>query len=280
MWQRWYKNQCVAVGWPPPGYSLQPGRGIEDRAWTRARNAITAIEPGDFVAVALQGNRLGRIGEVVSKRINDHEWAPLVPKDRDLPVGEMGRRILLRWDLANAPESPDQVVQLPPSHTFNSGELRSAVSRVSSQSLATLQTLMAEPTNWVGLLGQFGYEKALSDFIAAYPHRLEDGMLPYPNSKVRERTFHDRSRLDVLLIDRAETPVIVECKQHAPSVDAIDQLRHYMRRLHEETQKDVRGILVHGGARTLSTDVRASAAVEPAIEIVSYRLDVDFALCQ
>jgi hypothetical protein len=58
---------------------------------------------------------------------------------------------------------------------------------------------MNDPTNWVGLLSHFKYEKALSDYIAAYPHHLEDGLVPYPNAKVREKVFTDRKRLDVLL---------------------------------------------------------------------------------
>lgn len=77
---------------------------------------------------------------------------------------------------------------------------------------------MNDPSSWVSLLGNFRYEKALSDFIANYPNHLEDGLLPHSNSKIRERVFKDNTRLDVLLIDRQGMPVIVECKQNAPSL--------------------------------------------------------------
>jgi RecB family endonuclease NucS len=87
---------------------------------------------------------------------------------------------------------------------------------------------MNDPANWVRLRGSFSYEKALSDYIANYPSRLEDGLLPHPNSKIRERVFRDRTRLDVLLIDKANMPVIVECKQNAPTIPDVSQLRHYM----------------------------------------------------
>jgi RecB family endonuclease NucS len=135
---------------------------------------------------------------------------------------------------------------------------------------------MNDPSNWVSLLGKFRYEKALSDYIANYPNHLEDGLLPHPNSKIRERVFRDRTRLDVLLIDRSNNPVIVECKQHAPTAQDIDQLRHYMGLLREETGQLPRGILVHGGASKLPVELVAEARREPSVEVVSYALDVSF----
>ena len=135
---------------------------------------------------------------------------------------------------------------------------------------------MNEPANWVNLLGSFKYETALSDYIANYPNRLEDGLLPHPNSKIRERVFKDQTRLDVLLIDKKNMPVIVECKQNAPTIDHISQLRHYMKLLEEETGQMARGILIHGGAAKLSCDVVENACCKPAVEIVNYSLDVHF----
>jgi RecB family endonuclease NucS len=126
---------------------------------------------------------------------------------------------------------------------------------------------MNDPSNWVGLLSQFSYEKSLSDYIAAYPHRLEDGLLPHPDKKIRERVLNDRGRLDVLLLDRDSFPVIVRCKQHQPSVGDIDQLRRYIRRFaHEEKQK-ARGILVHGG---LASFERKSARRRGESQLLSW----------
>ncbi len=137
---------------------------------------------------------------------------------------------------------------------------------------------MNDPANWVGLLAHFKYERALADYIAAYPHHLEDGLVPHPDLRVRERVFSDQKRLDVLLLDREERPVIVECKQGAPIVKDLKQLQHYMRSLQKETgRKDVRGILVHGGSRNLHHQVMEAAALTPPVEIVQYRLQVDFA---
>jgi RecB family endonuclease NucS len=138
---------------------------------------------------------------------------------------------------------------------------------------------MNEPANWVGLpLAYFDRERALSDYIAAYPHHLEDGLVPYPYKKVREKVFADRKRSDVLLIDREGRPVVVECKQHSPTLDNLKQLRHYMAKLRQETcHKHVRGILVHGGARKVRQEVLDRARRAPEVEIVQYRLQVEFA---
>ena len=276
MWQRWFKNQCVAVGWASHwGYKLN-GDTEGGKGWSTARNAIKDIEIGDYVVVALRGHRVGRIGQVTGKAIGDDDWNPLVPPSPDMPDGEMGRRIFVRWELTTGPDNQDLVIQLPEGKTFSNGELRPTVSRIYSMSIDDLRALMNDPENWVSLLGKFGYEKALSDYIANYPNHLEDGLLPHPNSKIRERVFLDRSRLDVLLIDKDNMPVIVECKQHAPSCDNIKQLRHYMKRLKEETGETARGILVHGGAQKIPAKVISEAKKKPPVEIVSYSLEVNF----
>jgi hypothetical protein len=276
MWQRWYRNQCVAVGWAARGGFKLQGESEGGPGWSAARNAIQKMRPGDYVVVSLRGHKVGRLGEITAKAIEDTDWNPLVPPGPGLPDGEMGRRILVRWDLLTGPESQDLVVQMPPGRTFSSSELRPTVSRVQSQSLEAVRAGMNDPANWVSLLGSFRYEKALSDYIANYPNRLEDGLLPHPNSKIRERVFKDRTRLDVLLIDKANMPVIVECKQNAPTLKDISQLRRYMGLLQEETEQAPRGILIHGGAAKLSGPVVMDALREPVVEIVNYRLEVHF----
>lgn len=273
MWQRWYRSQCVAVGWPRKKlYDQTTG----DRGWNAARNALEEMRQGDYVVVALRGNRVGRLGQITGKAVQDDQWDPFVPPGLGLPDGELGRRILVRWELTIGPDNPDLVVQLPTGSTFTTGELRPTVSRIRSSTFDTLKKQMNDPANWVNLLGNFRYEKALSDYIANYPSRLEDGLLPHPNSKIRELVFKDKTRLDVLLIDINEVPVIVECKQYAPRDKDLSQLRKYMRLFEEKTRKKPRGILVHGGAAKLPKAIWLSANRKPAVEIVNYNLDVNF----
>jgi hypothetical protein len=240
---------------------------------------MSAIQIGDHVIVALRGHRVGRLGTVTAKAVEDAEWNPLVPKGHGYPHGEMGRRIYVRWDLTVGPDSRDLVVQLPQGARFTSGELRPTVARVQSLSLTDLVVHMNDASNWVGLLTHFDYERALSGYIAAYPHRLEDGLLPHPNDKIRERVFDDRSRLDVLLEDRNGVPVIVECKQAAPSLADIKQLRHYMHKLEREIRGRCRGILVHGGSKKLAPEVAEETSRAPIVEVVQYSLNVDFSSC-
>ncbi len=51
------------------------------------------------IIMSLRGHRVGRLGEVTGKAIEDADWNPLVLRTKDDPDGEMGRRIFVRWDL-------------------------------------------------------------------------------------------------------------------------------------------------------------------------------------
>lgn len=279
MWLRWFRNQCVAVGWKASwGYPLR-GKARE-RGWQRARRALDRIRVGDKIVVQLRNHRFGRVGEVTGKAIEDTDWDPLVPKTLSEPEGEMGRRVFVRWDLTVGPDDRDLVVQVPVGKRLTPGELRPTICKVSSCQWTDILSVMNDPGNWVGLMTRFDYERALSGYIAAYPHRIEDGLLPHPSQKVRERVFGDGSRLDVLLMDRADKAIIVECKQHAPTKDHIGQLRRYLLRYKAELGETARGILVHGGSRNLTADIRAEAEKDPKVEMMQYRLDVEFSACR
>jgi Domain of unknown function DUF83 len=280
MWQRWFQQQAVGIGWPPQDGFRLDGPTPGGSGWAAARNALKAIRSGDFIVVALHGHRVGRIGQVTAVEVADTQWNPLVRNSKDYPHGEMGRRILVRWDLTVGPSDRDMVVLLPHGARLSLGELRPTLARVNSLTQAALVSEMNDPTNWVGLLTHFDYERALSGYIAAYPHRLEDGLLPHPNERVRERVFSDKTRSDVLLEDRQGHPVVVECKQGSPTTANINQLRGYMAHLAKETGISARGILVHGGSRKLDPAVAAEAAKMPEVEIVQYELAVAFSTCR
>jgi len=277
IWRHWYRNQCVAFGWPPSDSYRFAGYKTGDRGWTTARKALRRVVVGDSVLVTLQNSRVGRIGTVTGLRLEDSEWNPLVPVRPGLPQGELGRRIEVRWDLTCGPDSGDSVVVLPRSVRLSTAALRVTIAEVTTPSEAELRFAMSDPTNWVGLNVGFKHERSLSDYIAAYAHRLEDGLVPHPDAKIRERVFADRTRLDVLLLDRDGRPVIVECKQDAPSVDAVGQLGNYLTLLSKETGRDdVRGLLVHGGSRRVRQEVAKAAQADGRISLVFHELRVDF----
>jgi hypothetical protein len=281
MWQRWFRNQCIAVGWNAHwGYPLsgEITAAKNVAAWTRARSAIKRIGVGDFVVVSLRGHRVGRLGEVTGKAIDDHEWNPLVPRTKQRPDGEMGRRIFVRWDLTIGPDNLDEVVLLPEGRRFSVGEVRPTIAEIRSQSLDDLKDAMHDEANHESLLAHFDYEKALSGYIATYPHHLEDGLTVHPDLKIRENTYPDRTRSDVILLDRRDRTVVVECKQGPPTVEAIKQLRRYLAHIKKQNGIIARGMLVHGGSRKLHDDVIAAAAKTPRIEVVQHRLGVEFSL--
>jgi Endonuclease NucS len=279
MWQRWFKNQCVAVGWAGIwGYRLNSksiGKLDNDHGWNLARPRIREIKKGDHIVVSLSDHRIGRIGEVTGTAVGDEDWEPLVPPSKDNPDGEIGRRIFVRWEMTTGPDDRDLVVKLPEGKRLNPGELRHTVAEVRSLELDDLRRAMNDQRNWVSLF-EFPYEKSLSDYIAAYPHRLEDGLLPHPNKKFRERVFKNGKRLDVLLEDRNEKPVIVECKQDGPTVSDVRQLQSYLSEFKNEEETEARGILVHGGARKLRPDVRQAARKRPRVELVQFTVEVNF----
>jgi hypothetical protein len=272
LWQLWFKHQCVTDGHSPEkGYHLE-GKTKGDHDWKAARNALQKIQPDDLIVVALPWCRIGRIGKVLSKKVTDEDWDPLVPGDSDWKEGYMGRRIFVHWELEDAPDSPDVVAQLP--EGVNLG--RGTMTGIHHHLVEWFRVVIADQANWVGMVGRFGYERALSDYVALYPHRLKDGLEPYPNEKIREKVFADASRADVLLLDRDGKPVIVECKRESPDEGAVRQVRRYIKRLKELTGEQANGILVHGGARAVDGKVWREAEKPPRVAIFQYKLDVEF----
>jgi len=276
LWQRWFKNQCVAVGWRiKPGYPLEGP--TKSQGWARARKALKQIEPGDMILVQLKDNRVGRVGEVVRKEIGENKWNPLIPPSKDHPNGQQGSRIAVRWDLNIGPVDVGTAVELPKGNQLPSNVARPTICPLDSKLYESVVEAMKDERNWVGLQGRFKYERSLSDFIANFPHRLEDDLLPYPDVKVREKVFSDHSRSDVLLIDGKDNPVVVECKQNTPTLDDLQQLRGYMAKFEGLTELETRGILVHGGAATLRDEVHQKVQTIPRLKVIRYSLHVDFA---
>ena len=275
MWQRWFKNQCVAVGWASKwGYKLK-GKTKGGQGWLRCRRIISEeIKVGDIVIVSLPGNRIGRIGEVTGKAVEDNNWYPLVPRNRSEPDGEKGRRIFVRWDLTIGPDNRDFVVKLPENARLNPGEARPTIAEIGSRKFKGLRSAIDDPRNWVSLF-EFRYEKSLSDYIAAFPHRLEDGLLPHPNVRVRELKFANQKRADVVLTDKNDKPVIVECKQGEPTPENVTQLKGYLKQFRKKEGEKARGILVHGGSRKLRKEVRV-AARKAGVELIQFTVEVNF----
>jgi hypothetical protein len=256
LWHTWFTQQVVAVGWWPPNWSLENQAVDEQPAWTMARRCLLKIEPGDRIVVQLKDWRIGRIGTVLGLKVKDKEWNPTVPPQKG-DCGEMGRRIEVRWDLTTGPLGPQSVIQLPVESRPNMRVWRPTLTEMPKPTFERVEKAAQDEKNWVNISRGFVKERAMSEFISESPHHLEDGLRPYPSAKARELVFEDGSRLDVLLLDRLDNIVIVECKQGTPTIPNIQQLRGYMKNAERlktglKTGKKIRGILVHGGARKLT----------------------------
>ncbi|MGH6846836.1 MAG: hypothetical protein ACREC0_05195 [Methylocella sp.] len=161
MWQRWFVHQCVAAGWYVGSGVKLSGETEGGRGWALARNILNRIKIGGYMNVALSGHRVGRLGEVTGKAVGDDTWNPLVPRDPVLPDGEMGRRILVRWDMLTGPDNREMVISLPEGTQFTTRELRTTISEIRSLKLDDLKNAMNDQSNWVGLWGHFDYERAM-----------------------------------------------------------------------------------------------------------------------
>lgn len=284
-WQFWYREQCCAVGWPPSewngrrheGWSIaEPERG--DRDFSTTMRHLRRMEVGDWIVATLPGNRVGRLGQITGLAVEDGDWDPIVKPMTSGGFGDNGRRILVRWELATGPRDASKVVLLPPGARFNGGQIRGTVRSIPLEKLAVIREAMNDEANWVSLDAAFNLETALSAYIAVHPHRLEDGMVSHPSLDATELTFGDKRRADVILQDRKERPVIVECKQGAPSFDALDQVEHYRSTFVKQWPNYAmpRAIVVHGGSRRVTHEV-AEAARARGIELVYFELQVNFA---
>jgi len=282
LWRKFFQNQAVAVGFPPirgngygKAWKLSDSAG--DAKWSRVRNCFKNIKPGDKIVVQLENHCIGRIAEIVRVENSDKNWNPLVRPSKRLPIGEMGRRIFVRWELAEAPLDPDVIVKLPKSAQFTSGIIRPTICPIPKSVFNKIEKAVCDRTNWDNLLPhRFSKEWAISDYLGTYPHRLEEGLQPYPDTKVREKIFRDKTRADVLLEDKNGKAVIVECKQNTPSLKDIKQLRHYMAEVARITGEKTRGILVHGGTEILPKEIKHSIRLAPAVEVVHYKYSVEF----
>jgi RecB family endonuclease NucS len=103
------------------------------------------------------------------------------------------------------------LVKLPESKRLRNPQ--QTIAKLDRAVFKSIISSMKDVMNWRSLFSKFNYEHFLSDYVATYPHHVEDGLQPYPSEKVREKVFKDGSRSDVLLVDSKENAVVVECKQ-------------------------------------------------------------------
>jgi len=116
----------------------------------------------------------------------------------------------------------------------------------------------------------------MSGHKAAYPHRLDDGFLQHPSEKVRERVFGDQWRLDVILIDRNNVPVIVECKQATLRWTISRNYGLHVQVAARDWSRRTRHPGTWGSGKARPCGCRRSG--EEPVELVRYDIGIDSAL--
>src|SRR5207302_4244005 len=106
LWQLWLRHQCVTVGYPPGNAYKIEGRNLKGKSdWNKAKRALKEIKPGHFIVATLPDRRIGRLGEVIRNETGGDRWQVLIPKSPDDKYGQMGRRVLVRWEIENTDRS-------------------------------------------------------------------------------------------------------------------------------------------------------------------------------
>jgi hypothetical protein len=282
-WQRWYRDQCCAIGWPPRRWGGEVNRdgylandpGEPDFATSIGH--CRSMRPGDWIMATLTGNRVGRLGRVFEVRVEDEDWQPIVAPNKLRPFGENGRRVLVRWDLSVGPRDPSQIVLLPLKSRLVGGQIRGTVRKLPIERLDVIRAAMDDPSNWVSLASSFNVETALSSYIALHPHRLEEGLVSHSAFGANEQSMPDGGRVDVLLEDELGRTVVVECKQGGATISACEQVIRYRRQIERlvPAGQKVRALVVHGGSKRASDEVLAFAKSK-GVELVFFELAVNF----
>ena len=283
-WHRWYREQCCAIGWPPPEWrGIQNPDGFtaadpgENRDFATSINHSRRMRPGDWVMATLTGNRVGRLGKVFEVNVEDSDWNPVVQPSKRHPFGENGRRILVRWDLSIGPSDPSQVVNLPGNARLSGGQIRGTIRQIPLSRLPAIKEAMSDAANWVSLASTFNLETTLSAYIALHPHRLEEGLVSHSAFDANEVSVPDGGRIDVLLEDAHGLTVVVECKQGGATIAACKQVLGYQRQVATlvPAGQSVRAFVVHGGSRRAPAEV-AEFAKKNGVELVFFELGVTF----
>ena len=299
IWKKWYRENCVAIGWYPPTYSFD-GAGETTPGWSFVRNRLREMRPGDKVIPFLLKWRIGPVGTIRELKVTDADWNPTVEKGNysgsDEP--ELGRRILVTWERDDMP--PDGKVATVPSARRPSGGAplsRHTVEQLSSEQFQNLRSALAAKENWVDvtppildLLGADGesadtdvpppppppaalslLERDLQKFLSRNLEVIESGLKPDPAFQLEEYSI-DVGRIDLLCRDAQDNWVVIELKADWAGDDAVGQILGYMRwiRDHFPNGESVRGIIV---CKNTTGRVKAAVKWVPSLSIKRFALN-------
>lgn len=172
IWRKWYQGGYVAVGWPPPGksmeddepgYSFENDRRSKDPTWSGVRNCLHEMKVGDKIIPFLMYWRIAPVGTIRALHVKDSEWCPTVDalqyvvghddESHFSTVPDLGRRIDVTWQVEHMPT--EGKIAVVPSHQY-SPIARNAVQKPykGRYSSSNLVAFLSDPKRWVILDGQ------------------------------------------------------------------------------------------------------------------------------
>lgn len=302
LWERWYRENCVAAGWPPPRWTFDGP--TDDSGWAYTRNRLKEMKPGDKVIPFLLKWRIGPVGTIKQVSAADADWKETVEGKRykggDLD-SELGRRILVSWEGEGMPPGGKCAV-VPPDRRGSGPLSRHTIDRLTDDRFKELTSVLANHSNWVDvtpavspqadrfapaaapvvadtevpppLLPQAELdllERDLQRLLSRNLDRIEKGLVADPDYQLEEFPC-DVGRLDFLCRDAEGSWVVIELKADWVGDEAVGQILGYMSWAKDNLPNgsQVRGILV--GKRT-SGRVKAAIKLFPQLSIKRFTLD-------
>jgi hypothetical protein len=296
VWKRWYREQCVAVGWYPPIWSFE-GQGENTQGWQIARNRLNEIKPGDKVIPFLLKWRIGPVGTVKEVKVADVDWNPTVEKGNYSDEKDLGRRILVTWEQAGMPPGGMiATVPVPQRPGGGSPLARHTIERLSIEQFQNLCSVLSDKENWGDVVSPLGsvtdddesaetevlppppppaelslLERDLQKFLSRNLDKIEKGLKPDPDYQLEEYSI-DVGRIDLLCKDARENWVIIELKADWAGDEAVGQILGYMSWVKENLPNgtNTRGIIV---CKNTTGRVKAAIKLVPGLSIKRFALN-------
>jgi Endonuclease NucS len=299
LWNIWQRENCVAIGWGPPTYSLEGD--TDNSGWDIARSKAQRIAVGDIVIPYLLKYRLGVPGEVTRIAISDAEWNPTVAKGgyaSSPGEAELGRRIELKW-LTDGVPSVGKIAVVPRDDRTSGGEAKQTVEGpMNPQRYERIMGMVRNSANWVDYQpgspnanaavdevapASTGFkpsnltmqETLVRSILAKNLNTLEAGLKPHPDFSRMEEVSFDLGRFDILCQDRQDCTTVIELQLRDLDDGHIGKLCRYYGWLHRKYGK-VRGILLFENAAPDLIDAYKTAL--PWMELRQFKLSADIAL--
>jgi len=151
VWEAWHRENCLAIGWPPSGYSSEGPTA--DAGWRIARNRLREMAPGDKIIPYLRNWRIGPVGTIVRVNLDDQHWNPTVAAGlhkRHPDEAELGRRIDVSWE-SNYMLPSDMIAVIPAVRRSRLSPPRHTAQSLDGEKFDQLIEVLQDPNNWVSV---------------------------------------------------------------------------------------------------------------------------------